>query len=62
MYHDKHWASDVALGGAVGTFTGLKVVRYSHNHPDNRIDRRFLGFTVGPSECGGEMAGVSIAW
>ena len=36
MYHNKHWASDVVLGAAVGTFSGLKVVRYSHAHPDNR--------------------------
>jgi membrane-associated phospholipid phosphatase len=43
MYHDKHWASDVVVGAAVGTFTGLKVVRYSHAHPNNRIDRAILG-------------------
>ena len=24
MYHDKHWASDVVLGAAVGTFSGLE--------------------------------------
>jgi membrane-associated phospholipid phosphatase len=48
MYHDKHWASDVALGAAVGTFSGLKVVRYSHAHPYNRIDRAILGLHVIP--------------
>ena len=42
MYHNKHWASDVALGAAVGTFSGLKVVRYSHAHPDNKVDRVML--------------------
>lgn len=42
MYHNKHWASDVVLGAAIGTFSGLKVVRYSHTHPDNRIDRVML--------------------
>jgi membrane-associated phospholipid phosphatase len=42
MYHDKHWASDVVLGAAIGTFTGLKVVRYSHAHPNNRLDRAIL--------------------
>jgi membrane-associated phospholipid phosphatase len=42
MYHNKHWASDVVLGAAIGTFGGLKVVRYSHTHPDNRIDRVIL--------------------
>jgi membrane-associated phospholipid phosphatase len=42
MYHNKHWASDVVLGAAIGTFGGLKVVRYSHTHPDNKIDRFML--------------------
>ena len=42
MYHDKHWASDVALGAAIGTFSGLKVVRYSHAHPQNFLDRAIL--------------------
>ena len=42
IYHDKHWASDVVMGAAVGTFGGLKVVRYSHNHPDNFVDRVVL--------------------
>jgi membrane-associated phospholipid phosphatase len=42
MYHDKHWASDVALGAAIGTFSGLKVVRYAHAHPKNFLDRAIL--------------------
>jgi membrane-associated phospholipid phosphatase len=62
MYHNKHWASDVALGAAIGTFSGLKIVRYSHNHPDNPVDRRLLGLIVGPDGEGGEVAGVSIGW
>jgi hypothetical protein len=32
----------VVLGAAIGTFGGLKVVRYSHNHPDNFVDRVVL--------------------
>lgn len=62
MYHDKHWASDVALGAAVGTFSGIKVVRYSHNHPENPVDRRLLGVIAGPNGEGGDLVGVSIAW
>jgi membrane-associated phospholipid phosphatase len=42
MYHDKHWASDVVLGAAIGTFTGIKVIRYTHSHPNNRWDRAIL--------------------
>jgi membrane-associated phospholipid phosphatase len=62
MYHDKHWASDVALGAAVGTFSGLKVVRYSHAHPHNRIDRAILGLQVIPLPNGaGEGLGFSLS-
>ena len=48
MYHNKHWASDVVLGAAIGTFSGLKVVRYSHTHPDNKLDRWVLHAAVAP--------------
>ncbi len=53
MYHNNHWASDVALGAAIGTFSGLKVVRYSHAHPDNKLDKFILGATVFPNSHGG---------
>ena len=62
MYHNKHWASDVALGAAIGTFSGLKIVRYSHNHPDNRVDRWLLRAMIAPNGEGGELAGVSLPW
>jgi membrane-associated phospholipid phosphatase len=39
MYKDKHWASDVALGAAIGTLAGRLVVRYAHGRPGNRVDR-----------------------
>lgn len=48
MYDNKHWASDVLIGGLIGTFAGLKVVKYHHTHPDNRIDRWLLGVMVVP--------------
>ena len=53
MYHNRHWASDVALGAGIGTFSGLKVVRYSHSHPDNMIDRIMLRTTIAPDGRGG---------
>jgi hypothetical protein len=53
MYHNRHWASDVALGAGIGTFSGLKVVRYAHAHPDNLIDRIMLRTTVAPDGRGG---------
>jgi membrane-associated phospholipid phosphatase len=39
VYGSKHWASDVIVGALVGTSAGVKVVRYNHAHPNNRIDR-----------------------
>jgi membrane-associated phospholipid phosphatase len=42
MYNNKHWASDVVAGAAIGTFAGTKVVRYHHSHPGNRIDKWLL--------------------
>lgn len=58
MYNNKHWASDVVLGAAVGTFSGIKVVRYTHGHTDNRIDRALLGLRVIPLS-GGQ---VGLGW
>jgi len=46
MYNNAHWASDVALGAAIGTFSGIKVVRYTHGHSNNLIDRWLLGVNV----------------
>jgi hypothetical protein len=57
MYNNAHWASDVALGAAVGTFAGLKVVRYNHAHPDNFIDRAMLAARVSPVR-----GGVAVEW
>jgi hypothetical protein len=42
MYNNKHWASDVVMGAAIGTFAGTKVVRYHHSHPGNKIDKWLL--------------------
>ena len=42
LYNNMHWASDVLGGAAIGTVFGLKVVKYHHSHPGNRIDRALL--------------------
>lgn len=60
MYHNKHWASDVVLGAAVGTFSGLKVVRYSHTHPDNKLDRWILRTAVAPLPDG--RLAIMLSW
>ncbi|CAN5290810.1 hypothetical protein BH20GEM2_BH20GEM2_18280 [soil metagenome] len=43
---NRHWASDVAAGAAIGTFSGWKAVRYSHSHPGNEVDGVLLGVTI----------------
>ena len=60
MYHNKHWASDVVLGAAVGTFSGLKVVRYSHAHRDNKVDRVMLHAVIAPDGQGGGYLGFAL--
>jgi membrane-associated phospholipid phosphatase len=52
MYNNRHWASDVLTGAAIGTFAGTKVVRYNRTHPDNRVERWFLNVRVAPAETG----------
>lgn len=61
MYEDKHWASDVAIGAAVGTFAGLKTVRFNHTHTGNRLDRWFLGKDVKVSVLPGASGGMTLS-
>jgi membrane-associated phospholipid phosphatase len=60
MYHNKHWASDIVLGAGIGTFSGIKVVRYSHAHPDNFIDRVLLKTSVAPDGHGGGVVAFTV--
>lgn len=60
MYHNKHWASDVALGAAIGTFAGQKVVQFNHEHPKNALDRALLHVSVAPNGYGGTAVGWSM--
>jgi membrane-associated phospholipid phosphatase len=50
MYDNRHWATDVITGAAIGTFAGIKVVRYHRTHPGNRIDRWLLRASLSPSD------------
>jgi membrane-associated phospholipid phosphatase len=45
MYEDKHWASDVLMGAALGAMSGWATVRYHHGRPNNKLDRFFIGVT-----------------
>ncbi len=60
MYHNKHWASDVVMGAAIGTFSGRKVVQYMHGHPGNKLDAIILRTSIVPDGQGGRMVMVSI--
>lgn len=60
MYHSRHWASDVVLGAAIGTFAGRKVVQYQHGHPGNRLDRIMLGTSLTPDGHGGAKLSVTL--
>jgi hypothetical protein len=60
MYNNKHWASDVVMGAAIGTFAGTKVVRYHHSHPGNRIDKWLLRPTVQNQPDGSVAVGIAI--
>ena len=54
LHQGRHCASDLVMGGFVGTVTGIKLVRYHHSHPGNTIDRIFLHVTpVGGSGTAG---------
>jgi membrane-associated phospholipid phosphatase len=58
MYNNKHWASDVVVGAAVGVFSGLKVVSYNHAHPDNRLEKWLLPTSAFPDGQGG----IALGW
>lgn len=60
MYNNAHWASDVALGAAIGTFSGIKVVRYSHGHSDNIVDRWLLGTEIALTPFGDAVIGWRV--
>ena len=49
LYHNRHWASDVVAGAALGTLAGSVVTRVARAHPRNAIDRRLLAWRVTPT-------------
>ena len=61
MYNNRHWASDVMMGAAIGTLAGLKVVRYHHSHPNNDLDRWLLSGSISASPSGGHILSWQIS-
>lgn len=67
MYENRHWASDVVMGAAIGTFAGLKTVRFTHSRTGNRLDRWLLGdqalqLTLTPAFDGSLRLGARWRW
>lgn len=60
MYDNRHWASDVIFGGGLGTFAGLKVVRYHRAHPGTGFDRWLLRGSISPTNDGGRAFRWSV--
>ena len=62
MYNNRHWATDVMTGAAIGTFAGNKVVRYFHRtHPNSKHDQWLLGTSLHPADDGGQTMSFFIA-
>lgn len=61
MYHEQHWASDIVMGAAIGTFAGLKTVRFNHTRTGNKLDRILLGTRVTPTP-NGAAVGYSLTF
>lgn len=57
LYDDKHWASDVVAGAAVGTVVGRALVRYQHAGQRGRLERWLLPSSVMAGE-----SGATIGW
>ncbi len=49
MYNNAHWASDVMAGAAIGTFAGIKTVRYDYRHPNNKLERWLVKVQIVPA-------------
>jgi membrane-associated phospholipid phosphatase len=60
IYHDKHWASDVALGAAVGIVSARATLRFLHGRPNNFIDRIALHTTIVPDGKGGGTLAIRV--
>jgi len=46
---DKHWASDVFLGAALGYFVGKKILALNRNRSSNKLQ---VGFQISPTRMG----------
>jgi membrane-associated phospholipid phosphatase len=62
LQSNKHWVSDVFMGAGLGTLIGIKVVRFNHKHPHNRLDRIFLAATPAIVSDGRGSSAFALMW
>jgi membrane-associated phospholipid phosphatase len=60
MYDNRHWASDVIVGAGIGTFAGLKVIRFNSSHAGNRLDNFLLSGSIVAAGDGGHTLRWSV--
>jgi len=56
VYNDKHWASDVTVGAAVGILSARATLAYLHGRPNNLFDRIALHTRIVPRAGGATLA------
>ena len=61
MYNNRHWASDVITGAAIGTMAGVLIPRWHFSHPGNGIDKFFLGASVRQTSTGWNAVSLQLA-
>jgi len=67
VYANKHWASDVVAGAAVGSLAARIVAHFNRDYPGNFMDRLFLSGGVMPARqislsSGVPVVAFAIAW
>lgn len=60
MADDRHWLSDVTVGGGIGVVTALAITRWHAMRPDNVIDCWFLRPTTFATPRGDMALGLSL--
>ncbi len=60
MHDDRHWLSDVTVGGGIGVVTALAITRWHATRPQNVIDRWFLRPATFATPRGDMAVGLSL--
>lgn len=60
IYNNRHWASDVVAGAALGILGGQLVDRWGRAHPANALDRWLLPLSIAPGANGGVRVGFTL--